>query len=414
MRVAIYYPWVYLHGGPERTIAELLARSRHSWTVITNRYEPEATFPILRQANVVELSRVSVKRSFLHAGLAALRIALARLPLEGHDALVVFCEGFGDLVLIRNRTVPAMCLCFTPLRAAFDPFYQSGYLSMKGNGPVRRSILSGGAAVYRWFDRRLWDSYAGVIAISDEVRRRIVAGKLYPEDRIRLLHPGVDSSQLVPSGRTSTDFLIPGRIMWTKNLELAVDAFRLLLHRRPDLGRFTLTMAGFVDRKSGPYLESLRQRAADCPQIRFVVAPSDEELFARCDGAYAVLYPPFNEDWGLVPLEAMAFEKPVIAVNRGGPRETVVHGETGLLVENDLEEFSRAIERFADNPEEVRRMGVRARLRAKEFDWARFCVGMDHAVEEMVAGRLPAAEGNGNIGKGFPKHSEGRCEVPGS
>jgi hypothetical protein len=46
MRVAAYYPWIYLRGGAERTILETLRRSRHDWTLFTNRYDREATFPI--------------------------------------------------------------------------------------------------------------------------------------------------------------------------------------------------------------------------------------------------------------------------------------------------------------------------------------------------------------------------------
>src|ERR1700690_2491966 len=101
MKVAIYHPWVYLPGGLERTIAELLSRSRHDWTVITNRYERDATFPVLQNAKIIELSRVSVNRSMAHVFGAGFRIAMQKLPLEGQDALVVFCEGLGDFALFR-------------------------------------------------------------------------------------------------------------------------------------------------------------------------------------------------------------------------------------------------------------------------------------------------------------------------
>jgi glycosyltransferase involved in cell wall biosynthesis len=375
---------VYLHGGPERVISEVVARSRHSWTVFTNRYEPDATFPVLKQHNVVQLPLVSVRRTFLHAAAAAWRIARQRLPLDGYDALLVFCEGLGDLALIRSAAIPTACLCLTPLRPAFDAHYQDGYLRMKGGGIWRRLLLRAAAAGFRAVDRRLWNRYRRVFAISGEVRRRIVAGRLYPAERVELLYPGVDLERLRPTGDYSGGFVIPGRIMWTKNLELAIEAFRLLLRRRPDLGHLSLTLAGYVDRKSGPYLAKLQAMAAGCEQIRFVVSPSDEELFGLTGSAYAVLYPPFNEDWGLVPLEAMALEKPIVAVNRGGPSESVLHGESGLLVEAAPEPFAAAMEKLADDPALVRRLGRRARLRAAEFDWSRFCTKLDGCLEEMA------------------------------
>ncbi|MFO7693749.1 MAG: glycosyltransferase family 4 protein [Vicinamibacterales bacterium] len=386
LNVAVYYPWIYLHGGPERTIAELLARTGHRITVFTSRFEPDATFPSLRSAPIVELRRrVSVRRTFADVGGAALRIAGEKLPLDGFDVLVVFCEGLGDFVTLRNSRIPTVCLCFTPLRAAYDPEYQRGYLAMKGNTPGRRLLLAAAKRVFRVVDRRLWTRYDHVIAISAEVRKRIEAGGLFPKGGISIIHPGIDTGRLQPTWEYDPQFLIPGRIMWTKNLELAIDAYRLLRERRPDLARFTLTLAGFVDEKSRPYLAALQRRAAGCDGIRFVCGPSDEELFSLCRRAWAVLYPPFNEDWGLVPLEAMALGKPIVASARGGPLETIVDGETGYLVPPAPGPFADAMERLASDEGLVRRMGEAARQRALSFDWQLFCDGFDATVTNVAA-----------------------------
>jgi glycosyltransferase involved in cell wall biosynthesis len=391
MKIALYYPWIYLHGGPERTIAEVLSRSRHQWVVFTNRYEPASTFPSLQSAGITELRKISVERSFRKVGIAAATIATQKLPLEDCDLLVVCCEGLGDLVLIRNGSVPAVCLCFTPLRAAADPHYQRAYLAMNRGRWWREPLLRLYAALFQAVDRRLWKRYHAVIAISEEVRRRIVACRLFPPEQISVLSPGVDMSRLIPTGVYDTDFVIPGRIMWTKNLQLGIEAFRLVMTRRPDLRRFTLTIAGYVDQKSQPYIRMLRQQAGDCPQIRFVVSPTDEAMRAICANSYAVLYPPFNEDWGLIPLEAMALEKPVVAVNRGGPTETVVDGVTGFLVEPTAASFAAMIERLADDPDLVRRLGKCGRERAAAFDWQHFCSALDNSLELWRSGSGPSA-----------------------
>ncbi|MBC8165297.1 MAG: glycosyltransferase [Bryobacteraceae bacterium] len=384
LKAAIYYPWVYLHGGPERTLAEYLSRTRHDWTVFTHRFEAESTFPSLRDARIVELSpRVSVKRTMKEVCKAAWTISRSKLPLDGYDALVIFCEGLGDFATVQNRSLPTVNFCFTPLRAAFDPLYQSTFLNMKNAGPLTRGVHACANRAFAIADRRVWKNYDHVIAISEEVRRRIVDGRLW-DGPVELLYPGVDTDRLTPTWEYSNQFLIPGRIMWTKNLELAIDAFRLFLKRRPDLSHFTLTMAGYVDKKSEPYLASLRQRAADLPQVRFIEAPDDAKLLKLCQSAFAMLYPPFNEDWGLVPLEAMAVGKPVIAVNRGGPLETVIHGKTGFLVEPLAENFANAMEQLANSPSLLRLMGRLARERAKEFAWNRFAAGLDNSVERVV------------------------------
>ena len=378
---------MYLHGGPERTLAEYLPRTRHKWTVFTHRYEAESTFPSLRNADIVELSpRVSVKRTIKEVGRAAWTISRSKLPLEGFEALVVFCEGLGDFATVQNRSLPTINFCFTPLRAAFDPFYQRSFLEEKNAGMLSRALHWSANQAFKVADRRVWRSYDHVIAISEEVRRRIVNGRLW-DGQIETLFPGVDTDRLTPTWEYRKEFLIPGRIMWTKNLKLAIDAFRVFLKRRPDLAEFTLTMAGYVDRKSEPYLAALRQLAADIPQVRFIEAPTDADLLKLCQSAYAVLYPPFNEDWGLVPLEAMAVGKPVIAVNRGGPLETVVHQQTGFLTEPRAEEFAHVMEQLADSPSLVRIMGKMARARAMDFTWNRFAAGLDDSIERVVESR---------------------------
>lgn len=387
LKAAIYYPWVYLHGGPERTLAEFLPRTKHEWTVFTHRYEAESTFPSLQSADIRELSpRVSVKRTMKDAARGAWTISRSKLPIADYDALVIFCEGLGDFATVQNRSLPTVNFCFTPLRAAFDPFYERAFLKTRNASLPTRAIHWSVNRAFRVVDRRVWRNYDHVIAISEEVRRRIVKGRLW-DGQIETLYPGVDTDRLTPTWEYGKEFLIPGRIMWTKNLELAIDAFRVFLKRRPDLNEFRLTLAGYVDKKSEPYLAALKQRAADLPQVRFIEAPNDADLLRLCQSAYTVLYPPFNEDWGLVPLEAMAVGKPVIAVNRGGPLETVVHQQTGFLTEPRPEAFASVMEELADSPSLVRIMGKMARTRAVEFTWNRFAAGLDDSIERVVESR---------------------------
>jgi len=395
LNVALYYPWLYLKSGGERTVSEILRRSRHNWTIMTNRYEADSTFDSLRGAKIVELPSVSVQRSFYHVASAARQMLGQKLDMADQDALVVFCEGLGDMVVFRNHDIPVICFCLTPLRAAFDPFYQEQYLKMHGNQWFRRLALKLGAAAFRVADRRAWKYYTHVFAISQEVKRRIVNGNLHPADKISLIYPGIDLSQLNPSGIYEKNFLLCGRIMWTKNIELGIDAILDLQARRADLRDFTLTIAGFVDQKSRPYLAKLRERAAGCSQIKFVESPSDEELFRLYQSCYAVLYTPLNEDWGLVPLEGMALEKPVITVNRGGPQETVVHGETGFLLDAQPEVFSAALEMLADDPARVRRMGKAGRIHVQRYEWTRFCTILD----EYLDGVAKAAPVMGGLGR---------------
>ena len=89
MRLALYHPWIYLCGGAERVVAEIVDRSRHDWVIYTHHFEPESTFPCLRR-EVVELGPpVSVRRSLSPLVRAAATLTRTRLPEDGSRALLV-------------------------------------------------------------------------------------------------------------------------------------------------------------------------------------------------------------------------------------------------------------------------------------------------------------------------------------
>ena len=388
MKAALYYPWIYLKSGSERTIAALVAHSRHDWTIYTNRYERDATFPELQSARIVEMPEVSVRRSVDRVVSAAWQIARQKLPLDGERILLVVCEGLGDFVTFRNRSIPAACLCLTPLRAAFDPHYQAGYVARHDGQRGRQLMLAGLAFAFRLVDRLAWRHYACVLAISREVEVRIRRGRLRPgRGDIEVACPGVDTRAFTPSWEYQRYFFLPGRIMWTKNIKLGLQAFEIFRRRRPDLSDMRLVVAGFVDAKSRPYIAELRRMAEPIGQVDFIESPSDDQLFSLYRSAYAVLCTPFNEDWGLVSLEGMAFGKAVVAVDRGGLRETVRHGETGFLAPPDPARFADHLIALAESPDLTVRMGRRAHEHAQAFDTRRFVQQVDDCLERLLEDR---------------------------
>ena len=208
MRVALYYPWIYLTSGAERLILELTARSRHEWTLFTNHYDPEHTFPGFRERRVVELPRVPVDRRLGAVVRAGWRILAQRLPTEYHDALLVVCEGLGDLAVFRYGRRPVLCCCLTPLRIAFDPDYQARVLER--SGLAGRLALRAATALFRRIDRRAWRRYRHVFFISRESERRALAGGLRPSGGTEILHPGAGITAARPGEAFEPFFLVAG------------------------------------------------------------------------------------------------------------------------------------------------------------------------------------------------------------
>ena len=97
-----------------------------------------------------------------------------------------------------------------------------------------------------------------------------------------------------------------------------------------------------------------------------------------------MLYPPINEDYGLVPLEAMASSKPVIALNQGGPKETIIEGRTGYLVNNE-HSMCNAMLKISENPELASKMGKNGRKHVIEnYSWAHFFREFDKELKSVA------------------------------
>src|SRR5207249_3911779 len=158
-------------------------------------------------------------------------------------------------------------------------------------------------------------------------------------------------TRIQPSFTYDRYFLYAGRIKWTKNVELAIEAFLEFKRLVPNGCDWRLIIAGSVDRHSQQYLADLQRLTANQPSIVYRLAASGAELYGLYDRATALLFPSLNEDWGIVPLEAMAFGKPVLAVNRGGPTESIADGKTGLLLDPTPRAFAEQMAYLAGHPE---------------------------------------------------------------
>ena len=83
----------------------------------------------------------------------------------------------------------------------------------------------------------------------------------------------------------------------------------------------------------------------------------DEELVLFYNKANILVYAPYLEPFGLVPLEAMSCGTPIVGVNEGGIMETVLNGKTGILVERNVKIFAKTIETLLKNDERIDKLG---------------------------------------------------------
>jgi glycosyltransferase involved in cell wall biosynthesis len=388
--IACYYPWVYLRSGVERTILETVRRSRHRWTIYTNHFDLDGTFPEFRDLDVVELPRISVDRGFLNVAKGALRLLAQKLPLEKHDVLFVHSEGLGDFVTFRNGNKPIVCYCHQPLLVANDPTVQQRYSS---RNPHKASLLALFGSVFRTVDRLAWKRYEHVFVSSRTIQEAVGQAGLVAPEETEILAPGVDCESIHPSDTLGNYFLAFARLKWWKNIELSINAFRHALRNGGATSNFRLVVAGQVDAGSGAYLQELRRLAEGCPQISFIINPTGEQVRQLYDSCFAVMNTTLREPWGIIPLEANAYGKAVIAVNQGGTLDSQEHGVTGLLAPPTPEHFAEAIETLASDPALARKMGVGGRKNAERYDWALYVERLDSFLDQYASAQQQYVRG---------------------
>jgi glycosyltransferase involved in cell wall biosynthesis len=207
-----------------------------------------------------------------------------------------------------------------------------------------------------------------VVAISETVQRRI---KDFHGISSRIIYPPVDVRRF--QFKEYGDFwLSVNRIYPEKRIDLQFEVFRNLPEER------LVVVGGYAQGDhAARYYETLAGKIPGNVEMRGAV--SEEELMQLYEKCRGLICTAVDEDFGLTPLEAMASGKPVVAVNEGGFRETVVHGKTGMLVEANRDELVRAIKEVSRDPQQYRDA---CEKRAADFDTSIFLEKMKKAISK--------------------------------
>ncbi len=346
MRLALVHDWLTNFAGAERVLVAMCEAFPQA-PVYTSVYCPEH-FPQLsgREVRTSFLQRIPMAKS-RHQAFPLLRtVAFERFDLSEFDVVISSCHAEAKGVVTRPETLH-ICYCYTPVR-----YYWSGYHHYLENprygmlNPVVKALMPYMTSYLRVWDRCAADRVDRFVAISKHVARRI---EKYYRREADVIYPPVSTEWLKVADRVEDYFLLVGRLIPYKRADIAVEAFNRL--------GLPLKIAG-----TGSEFESLR--AAAKPNVEFLGRVSDEELAELYSRCLALVFPQ-EEDFGIVPLEAMAAGRPVIAYRAGGATETVVEGETGVFFDRqDAESLMRCVRDFDPG----RFDPLKARARALEFD----------------------------------------------
>lgn len=340
MKVALVHEFLVKLGGAERVLKALMDIYPKA-PVFTLVYDEKKVGEVFPKERIVT-SHFQKYPAFLRKRyryfLPGIPRAVEDFDLEEFDLVISSNTAFshGVITPINTRHI---CYCHSPMRYAWD--WSNEYRRENGITGLKTAIY---APLMKYL--REWDMIASnrpdkYIANSANVQKRL---KKYYKVDSDVIYPPVDTDRFRVSTKHCDFFLIVSTLTPYKRIDLAVQLFN-------KIGR-KLVIIG--DGPQRVYLESIAG-----PNIDFLGFKDDETVKEYLQNCRALIFPG-EEDFGIVPVEAMACGKPVLAYGKGGVRETVISGKTGeFFFEPTVESMEDGLARLLYNERFYKPIAIR-------------------------------------------------------
>jgi glycosyltransferase involved in cell wall biosynthesis len=322
VKVALVHYWLVGMRGGERVL-EALCQLYPEADIYTHVYLPDSVSELVRRHRVYTsfIARLPRAASWYPYYLPLMPMALETLDLSAYDLVISSESGPAKGVITAPGSLH-VCYCHSPMRYLWDMkeayFGDAGRLKRLAMAPLTHYL-------------RLWDQASAArvdhfIANSHFVKQRI--RKFYRRSAT-VIHPPVNVDGFTPGDGPEDYYLAVGQLVRYKRFDLAVAAFNRLGRKLVIIG-------------DGTENRSLQRRAG--PHVRFLGAVEGEQLVQYYRSCRALIFPGI-EDFGIVPVEAMACGRPVVAYAAGGALETVIAEKTGVFFhEQTADALCQAVE----------------------------------------------------------------------
>jgi glycosyltransferase involved in cell wall biosynthesis len=363
MKVALIHDWLTGMRGGEKVL-EVVCALYPDADIHTLFHWRGSVSPTIERHRIHTsfLQHLPLARTQYRRFLPLFPFAVERFDLDGYDLVISssHCAAKGVVPPGRSRHV---CYCHSPMRYAWDQF--DAYF-----GPARV-----GAIASRWVYRPVLARLARWDAATAGRVHRFVANSRHVAERIRryynreatIVYPPVDTVFYQPAASPSeSHFLIVSAFVPYKRIDLAIEACQ---------------RAGAKLRLVGDGPDRARLARMSTSDVTFLGQLDDARLREEYQRATAVIMAG-EEDFGIVPVEAQACGRPVVALARGGALETVIDGETGVLFsEPNSESLANALKRIAGMSFDSSRI----RANAERFSRERHAEAMQVVISDTMA-----------------------------
>ena len=374
MKLVIAQSNLTLYGGAERVLLKIA--QHYNAKIYTAEYNKKTTFPEFEDLDIEVVGNNSIKKIIPYGRvMQGLNYGLTFYNFKIKEDYDVINAHMSPSHWIRNKNERVLWYCHTPMRDIYD-LYEFRLALKKWH---QKPVYALGAKGVKLIDSQVVKKIEFIFANSANTKSRIL--KYYKRDS-EVLNGGIDYESYKNSGDEKY-FFYPSRISPNKRQDYAITAFEKFKRRKKG---YKLVISGALskDLLFQSYYAKIKRMAEKTRDVKILINVSEEmqkELFSK---ATAVLYPPINEDYGLVPLEAMASSKPVIAVNEGGPKDTIINNKTGFLV-NNTEEMADKMLFIAEHKSIASDIGKEGLKRVKKYySWKKFFETFDEKARKIA------------------------------
>jgi len=325
MKLAIVHDFLNQFGGAERVV-ETLHEVFPDAPIFTSIYDKKNMPDQFRNMNIKTsfMQRFPGVMKHYKPYLAFYPYAFESMQLKNYDVILSSSSSFAKGIKKRPDSLH-ICYCNNPMRFVWR---YNDYIKSESAPALVKYFLPLYLNRLKMWDIRTSATVDYFIANSMNVARRIIES--YGREST-VIYPPVDTSKFHISQNVGDYYLVVSRLKPYKRIDLVVNAFNQL--KKP------LKIVG-----SGDFEQKLKSMAGK--NVQFLGNINDKELAEVYSKSKALIFPG-EEDFGLVPVEAMASGRPVIAYGKGGALETVVEGLSGVFFyEPSADSLIDAVEKF--------------------------------------------------------------------
>jgi glycosyltransferase involved in cell wall biosynthesis len=372
MKLILLQPYLNLRGGVERVI--LKVAQHYGASIYTLEYERDRVFPEYADIDVKVIGKdVPLSDRLPYRASQGFRYGYNFYNIKIREDYDVLNPHISPSEWIRHKNERALWYCHTPPREVYD-LYET---RMQNRSTKEKLIYAALVGTYKMIAKGITKNIEQIATNSNTTRGRIM--KYYGREAA-VINPGIDAKEFSNDGDEKY-FLYPSRIVVNKRQDYVIIAFRQFSKLAKNR-KYRLIIAGTLskDPEHQKYMDKLKEMSKGL-NVSFKTNVTDRDLKKLYSSATAVLFAAINEDYGFIPLEAMSSSKPIISVAEGGPKETVLNGKTGFLV-NSPAEMAAAMSRIAEDADAAERMGREGRkLVERRYTWEQYFEKFDSALK---------------------------------